>query len=339
MKRLLLAASLMLSMLGATSLVFVGGSNVAQAADEPLDPKVKPDAVLSAGQTVTFKHTTPLLGSQFSYSPAQCRGTAPVDPTEPDALTAPLVCKAYRIAINVDPNPKANNVVMLTAEFDQIQAPSLAVVAAGLNPPPINGVDVYVYDFEDHYLGQNAPGILDPVAGPGDPEDVPPGSSSFNVPERGGFKVKHKLYDIVVNAETGVNKEFTLRVTYSNEIFKTPDELLDDPAAFGGGTTDDASTPNGFLGGFNDGSIDPELPALDLAPINPDSDIAGIGLGVNEQFDPTDRLSLGGATRSISASKKAPSALILVFAMILVPLGVGGAAVLGARRRQRGFIA
>ncbi|MDP1794237.1 MAG: hypothetical protein Q8K63_08890 [Acidimicrobiales bacterium] len=333
-RRLLLVASISLGLVGAGALVFVGGPNVAQAAEVPLNPQVKPDAVLNAGQTVTFKHETPLIGALLFYSPAECRGES-VNLAAPDTATAPLVCKSYRIAINIDPNPKANNVVLLSAEFDQVQAPSLALVAAGLNPPPLNGVNVYVWDYEDHYLGQNAA-----VAGPGDPEDVPPGSASFASPERGGFKVKQRVYDITVNGETGVNTAFTLRVTYSNEVFKSPEELLDNPNAFPGETNDSAPPPVGFFGGAPEPSGQ-DTASFDMpqATLTPDADLAGVGLGVTESFDPAQGLALGGSTRSVSASAKAPSGFVLVLAMLLLPAVLASAAVVVTRRRQRALIA
>ncbi len=337
-RRALLAAATALAACGVGSVAFIGSPQAASAA-EPLNPVVQPDAVLNAGQTVVFKHTTPLIGSAYFYSPRQCRGDDPPDPSEPDASTAPIVCKSYRIALNIDTNPKADNHVLFKAEFDQIKPNALVAVAAGINPAPLNGLDVYVWDAEDHYLGQNAPGTLDPVFGPGDPEDVPPGSATFNSPEIGGFKVKQKVYDITVNASRGLNQTFDLRVTYSNEIFKQPSELLDQlglpPDA---AQNDDSSSPPSFFSDRtpSDATTEVTLPQADLLP---DADLAGVGLGVSEQFDPQQAgIALGRSTRSISTTASKPSALALVLGLVLLPIAATAAVVVMARRRRQALL-
>ncbi len=333
MRRVLFATATLLAALGAGSVAFVGSPHIAAAADTPLDPAVKPDAVLNVGQTVVLKHTTPLVGSEFTYSPAECRGDTISPPF--NVGNAPLSCKSYRIAVNVDPDPKAYNVVLFQADFEQTQLPSLVAVAAGVNPPPLNGIDVYIYDTEDHYLGMNAPGILDPVTGPGDPSDLDPGGSGFGVPERGGFQPKQKFYDIVVDAAPGVNQNFTLRFTLSNEIFKAPNEILEDPAAVFGNTDDSSSEPPSS---FTDVPLPGDSSGFELPPaeVLPDSDLAGVGLGVNEQF-PQQGLALGGNTRNISSNAAAPSGLALLLGMVLFPLAVTVGFIVVARKRQQVF--
>jgi hypothetical protein len=338
MRRVLLAAATALAALGSGSLAFVAAPHVASAADDPLNPAIKPDAVLSPGQTVTLKHDTPLVGSEFFYSPAQCRGEAPIDPTGPDALSAPLTCKAYRIAVNIDPNPKAYNVVLFQADFDQVQLPSLVAVAAGLNPPPLNGLDVFVWDTEDHYLGRNAPGTLDPVTGPGDPSDLDPGGSGFNVPERGGFQPKQKFYDITVNASAGINQNFTLRVTMSNELFKQPAELLDDPSALGDNTSSEETPDTPVFFGDVPTAGDASDFTLPPADVVADPDIAGVGLGVNEEFSPQQGLALGGNTRNISTNAAPPSSVALWLGMVLFPVALTGGVVAVAQRRRKSLL-
>jgi hypothetical protein len=314
MRRSVLAASGALALLGALGLAVVGGP----AAAEPLDPSVKPDATLSAGQSVVFTETTPHYGAEVLYPPHSCRG----DAQTVDDNAAPFICKSYRVALNLDPSPKALNTVIFEAVFEQTQAPSLPVLVAGLNPPPTGGVNVYVWDTEDHYLGQDATT---------DPNDTRPGGAGFSQPEIGSFVAKQRLYDITVQAEAGPNAGFDLHVTFSNEIFKRPSEILDETGTVVPPSSDiapyvppaDTSTP---------------LPGT-LAPaeVAPDHDIAGIGLGTDEQFGQSS-FALPPQTRTI-ASTEPPSTLVLVVGLIGFPFVAGIAAVLVMRRRRLALLA
>ncbi|MEY2419751.1 MAG: hypothetical protein QOG90_2431 [Actinomycetota bacterium] len=311
------ATACALAFLGALALVGVGGGS---ASAEPLVANVKPDATLSPGQTVVFKNTTPHYGAEVLYPPHSCRG----DARTVDDNAAPLICTAYRIVLNLDPNPKAQNTVIFEAIFNQTQLQSLPLVATGLNPPPLGGVNVYVYDQEDHYLGENSTT---------DPKDEKPGGASFNDPELGSFTAKQRIYDITVQAEAGPTTGFDLHVTFSNEIFTKPLEVLDQ---YGNPKAPDAP-PDVVLPQPVDNPTVFAPPTLQPASVAPDSDIAGIGLGVNEQFDPG-QFALPPATRSISTTEP-PSTLALVAGMVAFPFVVGLAAVLVMRRRRQALVA
>ena len=303
----------------------------------PLVPSVKPDAVLNVGQTVTFTNSTPMVFNaatlQFALSPDNCRNN-PV---------MMLSCKAYRIAVNVDPNPKAENVVFFSADFTQTILPP---IPPGLQLAPINGVDINIFDAEDHYLGQNAPtsggltGIgtvdqpLEPVFGgpeEGDPNDLDPGGATFSSPERGSFKVKQKFYDIVVDTTPGINLGFSLTVSLSNELFAAPFELGDLSEPFAGNEGAFGAFP------FGPGFGGTEVPQLPSASVLPDSDIAGVGSGINEQFN-APLLDAIGRTRPISATFKAPSGAALVAALVAAPLVLAVLAVWVLRRRRNALI-
>ncbi len=148
------------------ALVLAVQPSAAEDGEVPLNPAIKPEAVLSPGQSVTLESSTPLFGTTTLYSPEECRGR----PSTADANGAQLSCRAHRIALNLDANPEALNIVIIEAEFGQLQVQSLPIVAAGLNPPPVNSLNVYVWDWEDHYLGQDfVTPALQPVLGPATP--------------------------------------------------------------------------------------------------------------------------------------------------------------------------
>jgi len=314
MRRSVLAASCALALLGAIALAAIGGPVAAEA----LEANVKPDATLSSGQSVVFHETSPHYGAEVLYPPHSCRGEA----RTVDDNAAPLICKSYRIVLNLDPSPKALNTVIFEAAFTQTQAPSLPILVAGLNPPPTGGVNVYVYDQEDHYLG------ADSSTNPNDPD---PGGASFNDPEIGSFVAKQKIYDITVQAEAGPNSGFDLHVTFSNEIFKKPFEVLDENSV---------APPSDFapfVPPTDTPAAEVIVPTLAPAPIAPDRDIAGIGLGTDEQFGQSS-FALPPQTRSI-ASTEPPSTLVLVVGLIGFPFVAGVAAVLVLRRRRLALVA
>jgi hypothetical protein len=315
MRRGVLAASGAMALLGALGFVVGGGGSVSA---EALDPSIKPDATLSVGQSVVFTETTPHYGGEVFYPPHSCRGEA----RTLDDNAAPLICKAYRVALNLDPNPKAQNTVIFEAAFEQTQAPSLPVLVAGLNPPPTGGVNIYVWDSEDHYLGENAAD---------DPKDPSPGGASFNDPEIGSFTAKQRLYDITVVAEAGPNSGWNLHVTFSNEIFRPPSEILDETNTF----VPPADTITPYVPPAD--STPAIAPILPTADVTPDRDIAGIGLGTDEQFA-QGSLALPPQTRTI-ASTEPPSTLVLIVAMIAIPFVAGVAAVLVMRRRRLALLA
>lgn len=326
--RRVLAAALATSALAGTALFALVGGAPASAA--PLDPKIKPDAVVEVGKKVTIKNDEVLVNAlALSGGPDSCRG----NPSAATEAAASQACRAYRVKLNLDPDPLAVNTVFFRLDFEQTQLPGLPLVAAGLNPPPVNGYDVQVYDQADHYLGQNAPDpTLDPITGPGDPEDLPPGGATFASPEIGSFIAKTDTYDFVVSSQIGVSRGFVLTIELSNLLFQTPREILDalgaPPAPVSPPTGAETAPP--FAGGAG-----PGVAPLPLADVLADDDIAGIGLGTTEQFDQAEALRLGQqALRNISVDADPPSALTLVLAMVLLPLAVAGVAVLLLRRRH-----
>jgi hypothetical protein len=254
--------------------------------------------------------------------------------------------------------------------------PDLSLVATGLKSIAVGQLNVQIFDKEDHYLGQNYPGQSDisfvlrllgqtpvgstiaPVVNPpaeqidtllfgggdGDPNDTPPGGTGpGEIPARGGWKVTQDVYDVKVYLSSlvpGFNTKYTLTLNFSNEKFAKPNELLDPNSTAeptdGFTAPDGSSSSSPFGGGGAGGGLASPLAGLPDANLAPDSDIAGIGLGVNEQFDAPPAAALGSA-RNVGATAKAPSGLALAIGLGVLPLGAGLAGIVVMRRRRDSF--
>ncbi|MEY2470061.1 MAG: hypothetical protein QOF21_2759, partial [Actinomycetota bacterium] len=281
-------------------------------------------------------------------SPSECRD-APYSQT----------CNSYRIELKRDKNPDALNFVYFTLAFAPVAAtPDLAFVVAGYPAVSVGDLDVHVWDEDDHYLGENYPGgggdigfALDTLAqtpaapaepplrdlllgtDPGDPTDEPPGGAGLDVPEHGGFTAKQDVYDIVITTGAGFNQGYTLTLTFSNELFSKPSELLGAPL---GPITPPADNGSFETPPFTTDSGSVVEPLVDLSVL-PDSDIAGIGSGINEQFN-SKLLTAIGKTRPISANAKPPSTIALIAAMLALPVFAGGGGVWLLRRKRRALL-
>lgn len=310
----------------------------------PLNPAVKPDVVMKPGDTwVKVSKDVNVGDPALAHTPEDCR-TAPFE----------LVCDVYRIKLKRNPAPDALNFVFFSLEFTPIATtPDLSAVAVGYPPVPVGDLDVTIYDEEDHRLGEDYPGgggdvgfVLDTLATTplkpvsdllrpvllgdeaGDPNDVPPGGSSFNVPERGGFTAKKDTYDIVIAAANGPQTGYTLRVGFSDEEFTTPFEVLDPEVSGSFGSDVDDKSPTVEAPTVVDSTGLPE------ATIDPDADIANVGLGVNGRFEAPPTISVSGA-RNVAATPKAPSGVVLILGLLVAPvLGMGAVVAVMRRRRQ-----
>lgn len=296
--------------------VLVGPSTAAPAAYTPL-AKVRPDAVLSPGQSHTFRGTTALVGNGvLGGTPASCRARGSVASLgDPQGFVGGLGCSVFRIRLRIDKNPEAMNVVFIRAEFEQIKLPVINIPqVAPLELTPLNGLDVFVYNTADH--------------------TVPSGAASYGAPEIGSFLVGQPEYDIVVQSDPGINRAFTLKLSFSNELFPPQREAGDLTELLPSLSPDLSSTQDLPL--IADGSV--ELGRLlDKLPIATDPDIARVGVGVLGQFDANELAGIDQAIRP-TAPPAAPSTAALLLGMVALPgvamLGVG----LGLRRRRRALI-
>jgi hypothetical protein len=280
---------------------------------------VKPDFVLTPKAKPVSKSYTSVLVNDLTVQ-AKGNGDLPdaiadaFIPTPDDCRTPAYdtVCDVYRIKLNRNLDKEALNVVIIEMDWTGVLLPDLVLVVAGLGIGYLPDIDMFLYANPKRYLP------LDEVGG-----------RSVAIPERLGFTATQDEYDLVIRASTGVATQYRLTAYMSDELFGKPFEILDDVLT---GPHDVAPV---------DSSAPTPLPAappansqpLELAPIDVDSAIGGIGLGVREQFDPQ-ALSLNSQTRSIAASAKPPSALALVVGMLAVPLLVATGVVAALRRRR-----
>ncbi len=274
----------------------------------------KADILLSPGKVVSKVVNSPLAGYTgapalypvLTWPPDECRN----DPTRD------LVCDVHRIKLNRDMTKDAINFLVVEVTWDAQYTPDLVAVAAGLSGIQNPNLDIILWDTATHKLDREVVGGQD-----------------SGMPERAAISAVQDEYDVVIQLQNGANAQYTLRAYLSNEVFAKPFESLEKLQEFEdqSGSTDPA--PSGFSSIPDAAGNNSEIPSLGLAPIIPDADIAGIGLGVNEQFDGS-KLSLGGVTRNTAAVSKPPSGIALVLALGVLPilLGVAGVGVLRRRR-------
>lgn len=290
-------------------------------------PGVKPDFVLGpdqrASKTVDFSALVNVAGAT-EFHPDGCR-------TDP---TSDLFCDAFRIKLKRSTAPDARNLVRVVLTWDaQARVPDLALVAAGLGVGELPDLDMYVYDKPDHALGYDAED--DDTDAPGCQGCEGVGGRGISIPELLGFTAVQDEYDIVIQAGTGVLLGgYTITVILTDELFETPAELLEELGVPSPPATQD---PGSFVPDTPSGAESVELPTLTPAPVTPDAEIAGIGLGVNEQFD-SERLALGGAARTTASRPQPPSNLALVVGMGLAPIIAAAVAVEFLRRRRYALI-
>lgn len=297
--------------------VFFTGAPVASAG---VTKGVKPDIVLSPQKRTHKQQVQSILVNDFSPlahdeaeevnppSPDQCRDVPALD----------LVCDVYRIRIVKDPTPGASNFVQILISWPrQASTPALALGVVGLSSADLPDIDVFLYADADAPL-----------------DYTQVGGRSAITPERVVFEATQEEYDLVVRSGTGVATEYSLSFRVTNELPITPFELLDEvtPPARG-----DAVAAPAFIDGQR---VDPvtglAVSPMALAPLDTDEQIAGIGLGTTEQFDPE---FLGRATSQRAAtSGRAPSTVTLLLAMVVTPAACAAASLGALRRRRSAFV-
>lgn len=276
-----------------------------------------------ASKTIPFSGLVNVAG-EVEFHPDACR----------DDPSSDLFCDAFRIKVHRSKAAEARNTVRVMLTWDsQVAVPDLALVATGLGVGELPDLDMYVYDKPAHALGYDAEDDDTDTPGCQGCEGV--GGRGIAIPEILGFTATQDEYDVVIQAGTGVLAGgYTITVVFSDELFDRPGEFIDDVSTPVGGTD---ATPSVFAPFDASGTDDVTLPALDLAPATPDADIAGIGLGVSEQFD-AQGLFLGGAARRVVAAKRVPPAAELFAALGLGPAAIALAAVGFFRRRRDALI-
>jgi hypothetical protein len=274
---------------------------------------VTPDIILSPDQAPFVQtYTSALAGENgepalypvVHHKPDDCRNNP--------AYTA--LCDVYRIKLNRNRDKLAQNFVVIQLDWDATALPDLALVAAGLGGGTVPDLDIFVWDAPDHEVGRE-------VAG----------GQGQSIPERAGFTATQDEYDIVIQSDVGPSSSYKMTAYLTDELFSKPFEILDPVTGKPAGTApvDDGSL---FAGIIPDHST--PIPPLALAPVDTDSQIAGIGLGTTEQFGASDFQLGGQALRNTAANTTPPSGLILVLALVLFPLAALGGGVFALRRRH-----
>jgi hypothetical protein len=273
---------------------------------------VTPDIILNPNQKPFVQtYTSALAGENGEPALYPVVHQKPDDCRNNPAYTG--LCDVYRVKLNRNRAKGALNFVVIELDWNATTLPDLALVAAGLGLGSVPDLDIFVWDAPDHEVGRDA------VGGQGQ-----------SIPERAGFTATQDEYDIVIQSDVGPSSSYKLTAYMTDELFNKPFEILDPVTGLPVGTTP-ADDGNAFAGIIPDGSG--TVPPLALAPIDSDSQIAGIGLGTTEQFGSD--LQLGGqALRATATTATPPSGLVLVLALLLLPLAVLGGGVFALRRRH-----
>jgi hypothetical protein len=300
------------------TMVGLAGQPVASAA---VSRGVKPDFVLSPHQApITRSYTSALVNDPTTQAAGTTKFTdtlVPIpDPQKCRSAAYDALCDVYRIKVNRNLSPAAFNQVIVECTWDGTKLPDLALVAAGLGLGYLPDLDLFVYDKPNTYLDYN---------------DV--GGRGLSIPERAAWEATQDEYDLVVRSSTGATSGYKLTLWMSDEIFTKPFEALDQDqlAPAPSDHSNDEVLPIGAP------SIDTTPPALALAPVDTDNQIAGVGLGTTEQFE--NQQALGPGTRTIASQLKPPSTLALVAGMVGFPFVAGLAVVLVMRRRRQALVA
>ena len=189
------------------------------------------------------------------------------------------------------------------------------LVAAGLSDSDVPDLDLYLYKNADAY------------------EDLGYWGRTALIPERIAWEATQDEYDLVVRSGTGVATGYSINARLSDELFDPPFEVLEglsEPGASPAAPSSNASARPG------NASPAGSAGSLELLPVDADDQIAGIGLGATESFDPAD-LALGANTRTVAATARPPSTLELIVAMVLVPLAGASSGVFLLRRRRDAY--
>ncbi len=310
---------------GLTGLLLMTGIGAAtfrpQGVAAQVSKGVKADFVLTPHAPPVIKHVTTVLVNNpaLAYYPDGCRTSIDTD----------AFCDAYRIKLNRNMARGAHNAVVITLTWAGRQVPDLPLVVTAPGLGFLPDLDMYLYDKPDHYLGDDTED--DDTDKPGCQGCEGVGGVSIDFPERVAFTATQDEYDLVVQATKGAVTRYTLAAYMTDEVFDKPSELLDEITQVTGAAPEaikqfspPAAAPSHTL----------DVPGLDLVSPRPDADIAGIGLGVNEQFA-SEQVALGGVTRTTAATAAAPSGVSLTLTLGVVPLALAGAGAAAVRRRRR----
>ena len=323
-RNLLLGALATAAMFGA-----MFGGNLPASADDMGEVTIAP------GQTLEFTSTKPQapLGTpavSLISTPDDCMAP-PTDAT----------CDVYFLNPQRDLTEGAQNFVVAQLDWDPgFRYPDLALVVAGLGLGQSTDYNLYLYE---------------PGAEEGDWErraDLSGGA----YPQLLGFLAEKDHYALVVQLSSGPSLGYELTLSMSNEIFESPFESLDPALRDRGGFAapiDRSGTP--------DASVAPVVPdAVEASPsfaapvtadvtaalptpatpreVAPDLDFAGFRGSVDDQLE-GDLAAVQHTSASPLPEADPPATALVLFWLLLVPVGLGLVLFAAMRRRRPAALA
>ncbi|HVT78564.1 MAG TPA: hypothetical protein VHD87_16110 [Acidimicrobiales bacterium] len=279
---------------------------------------VTPDIVLSPNQAPFVKtYSTALAGENGEPALYPVVHQHPDDCRNNPAYNG--LCDVYRLKLNRSTAKGAQNFVVLQLDWDGTMLPDLALVAAGLGLGYVPDLNIYVWDTPSHELGYQAIG-----------------GNDSSEPERAAFTATQDEYDVVIQCDLGASTSYKLTAYMTDELFSKPFEVLDPLTGqpVGSAPLDDSNNLAGLIPDHSGDTIG----TLPLAPVDTDTQIAGIGLGTTQEFNPEGVQFGHSALRNTAATGPAPSGFVLVLALVLFPLLVLAAGFWALRRRHEALI-
>jgi hypothetical protein len=282
---------------------------------------------LAPGQEFAFHSDRPTVGSGAGVSLI-------FDPDECSAPPHSATCDAFLLTLERDPSEAATNFVLMELAWDGgAQIPDLVLVVAGLGLGTTTDYNLYLWEKDEEGAWTRRADV----------------SGGFSVPELVGFIADKDEYAVTVQNSQGPSLGYDLSIKFSNEVFASPFESLDpalrDPG--GGGeltppvdSSADATpepvtieTPSVTSGVTDEVAAGPLAPVGEVRPVATDADFTGFRGSVDDALT-GDLASFQRAKVEAPEVPDAPSAAVLLFWLLGLPLAVVLAVYLWARRRR-----
>ena len=298
----------------------IAAFGMAASADDAGEYTLKP------GQQVVLESTRPMgtnpLGAGQDHTPEACRE----DPS------ASVACDTYRFHFELDPSAEAFNFVRFQLDYETPRTPPMPVVAAGLTSVNVADLNLYVYDITGE----------EPVE-----VEVTGATAAYEVPAIAAFEPKVRDFDVVVVNTRGPLLGYTFTIDFSNEVFGSPFEALDPSLVDRSAdrpvdlsATPPAAAPAAIEPASPSGGLSLPNPVADavasvapasVRPVAPDTDFAGFRGSVDDAVGAAPQIQ---RTQPVAFTAPAPSAPIVLFWLLAVPLAVLAAIWAWMRRRM-----
>ena len=279
----------------------------------------RPDINLAAGQTFEYRSTRPTAGSgagvSLIFTPSQC--AAP-----PHGAT----CDVFNLNLELDESDSAFNFVTAKLDWESERVPALMLGVVGLGLGPATDYNTYVWEINDDGTHTRRADI----------------TGGLNKPELVGFQATKPEYVITIQNSQGASTGYTLNVSYSNEKFETPFEVLD-PSLNASTPIEDRSADEPVaaltpvdpapLGDIDMGPMPVAALEPSVANVASDSDFAGFRAAVDETLE-GDLAAFRPGQQAAVPLPDPPSTVAVVFWLLVAPLALGLLLFLLFRRRS-----